>query len=174
MRRVKKAKQDAELDVTSFMNLMIVLVPVLLLNMVFAQTVVLEIKLPAAANAAIQDNKKNEDLELIIRSDHMKVLYPAGVLQAEFPLKDNEHDFASLSTFLKEMKKAFNANDKKKTDILILSEPNTSYQIIVSAMDTVRSVEVVDNFAVETVSLFPDISLGDAPELIAAASGGDQ
>ncbi len=174
MRRVKKAKQDAELDVTSFMNLMIVLVPVLLLNMVFAQTVVLEIKLPAAANAAIQDNKKNEDLELIIRSDHMKVLYPAGVLLEEFPLKEGKHDFVSLSTYLKALKQNFVANDKKKTDILILSEPNTSYQIIVSAMDTVRSVEVVENFAVETVSLFPDISLGDAPELVAAASGGDQ
>jgi biopolymer transport protein ExbD len=172
MRRVKKAKQDAELDVTSFMNLMIVLVPVLLLNMVFAQTVVLEIKLPAAANAAIQDNKKNEDLELIIRSDHMKVLFPAGTLIGEFPLKEDKHDFAGLSDFLKNVKQKFVANKFKKTDILILSEANTSYQVIVSAMDTVRSVEVVENFAAESVDLFPDISLGDAPELLAAAQGG--
>ena len=49
MRRIKKPNEEAELNITSFMNLMIVLVPVLLLNMVFTQTMVLDIKLPAGA-----------------------------------------------------------------------------------------------------------------------------
>ena len=47
MRRHKKIREEAELNVTSFMNLMIVLVPVLLLNMVFSQLSVLDLRLPA-------------------------------------------------------------------------------------------------------------------------------
>ena len=42
----EKGIDEAELDVTAFMNLMIVLVPVLLLSMTFTQISVLEIKLP--------------------------------------------------------------------------------------------------------------------------------
>jgi len=40
MRRHKRPQEEAELNVTSFMNLMIVLVPVLLMNMVFSQVAV--------------------------------------------------------------------------------------------------------------------------------------
>lgn len=172
MSRVRRKKEDAELDVTSFMNLMIVLVPVLLLNMVFAQTVVLEIKLPAASTAAIQNPKKNEDLELIIRKDHMKVLFPAGVLIAQLPLKDGKQDFKGLSEFLKNLKITFASNDFKKTNINILSEAEVSYQTIVNAMDTVRAVEVVENFDVREKELFPDISLGDAPGGLAPVPAG--
>ena len=61
MRRMKKAKKDADLDITSFMNLMIVLVPVLLLNMVFTQTMVLDIKLPADVENAITPKDKDKE-----------------------------------------------------------------------------------------------------------------
>jgi len=44
--RRKFYREEAELDITSFMNLMIILVPVLLLSMVFARTTVLDLKLP--------------------------------------------------------------------------------------------------------------------------------
>ncbi|NRB40705.1 MAG: biopolymer transporter ExbD [Pseudomonadales bacterium] len=170
MARIKKVKEDAELDVTSFMNLMIVLVPVLLLNMVFAQTVVLEIKLPAAASAAIANKDVNKDIELIIRKDHMKLNYPAGVPNAEFPLKDGQHDFNGLSSFLKALKQNFAINDFEKKDILLLSEEETTYQTIVTAMDTVRSYEDVHINGVANFELFPDISLGDAPVLAKATA----
>ncbi len=39
-------RSGPDLDITPFMNLMIVLVPVLLLNMVFAHTSVLELNFP--------------------------------------------------------------------------------------------------------------------------------
>ena len=169
MGRIKKVKEDAELDVTSFMNLMIVLVPVLLLNMVFAQTVVLEIKLPAAAAAAIENKQENKDMELIIRKDVMKLNFPAGMLIEEFPVKDGQHDFAALSSKLQLLKKRFASQDFEKKDILLLSEEETSYQTIVTAMDTVRSYEDVHINGTANFELFPDISLGDAPVLAQAA-----
>lgn len=163
MRRTKRSKEDAELDVTSFMNLMIVLVPVLLLNMVFAQTVVLEIKLPAAANAAIENKQENKDIELIIREEYMLLNFPAGSPIKKFDVIDGQHDFRGLSDTLQLVKKKFVSESFKKSDILILSEVETSYQTIVSAMDTVRSYEDAYLGSVEEFELFPDVSLGDAP-----------
>lgn len=46
MRIKRRFKADAELNITSFMNLMIILVPVLLMGMVLARTTVLDLKLP--------------------------------------------------------------------------------------------------------------------------------
>ena len=57
MRRHRKAQEEAELDITSFMNLMIILVPVLLLSMVFNHITVLELTLP------LEDEKKLDELD---------------------------------------------------------------------------------------------------------------
>ena len=46
-RRYKRKTEAADLDVTPFMNLMIVLVPVLLLSMVFTHTTVIDLNFPA-------------------------------------------------------------------------------------------------------------------------------
>ena len=51
----------------------------------------------------------------------------------------------------------------EKKDILILSQPDTSYQTIVRSMDTVRSFKAVVAASVVEAELFPAISLGDAP-----------
>ena len=56
MDRVRSKRQKhteaADLDVTPFMNLMIVLVPVLLLSMVFTHTTVIDLNFPAGDAAA--------------------------------------------------------------------------------------------------------------------------
>ena len=49
MRRSRFRQKEAELDITSFMNLMIILVPVLLMNMVFSHITVLDLQLPDLA-----------------------------------------------------------------------------------------------------------------------------
>ncbi len=52
MQRVKtrfyRHREEAELEVTPFMNLMVVLVPVLLLSLVFTHTTVIDLDFPAA------------------------------------------------------------------------------------------------------------------------------
>lgn len=176
MRRIKKAKEEAELDITSFMNLMIVLVPVLLLNMVFSQTMVLEIKLPAAAQNAIENPKENQQIEVIARDDYLLVNYPAGMLLSKIDNVDGQYDYSTLSKKLQELKQVFVNNNREKKDILILSQSSTSYQQLVSLMDTVRSYEAALLGDVVNAELFPDISLGDAPENanpdLASAGGG--
>jgi len=171
MRKRRFRQQDADLDITSFMNLMIILVPVLLMSMVFAHTTVLDLKLPDLASDAppSEDEPKNETLELIILPDELLVNYPAGVAVKRLPKIEDEatgelhYDFKLLSDTLQEIKRVLKAGEVDKKDILILSQANTDYQTIVRAMDTVRSFKAVVAASVVDAELFPVISLGDAP-----------
>lgn len=180
IRRVKPPKKEAELDITAFMNLMIVLVPVLLLGMVFSQITVLDLKLPdAAASEASDDQPRKKDIELVIRDDGMTVNYPRGILLKSIPKvpapdddkADNVdqggelvHNFQMLSLVLQEVKRQLREKGLEKRDITVLSAPNTTYQTIVSAMDTVRSYKAVVAASVVDAELFPEVSFGDAPE----------
>ena len=44
----------------------------------------------------------------------------------------------------------------------ILSEPDTSYDVLVQVMDAVRSAKVTQGKASSQLDLFPNISVGDA------------
>ena len=47
----------------------------------------------------------------------------------------------------------------------MLLEPGVSYKTMIEVMDHVRSADVVQLASLETVELFPEISIGDAPAL---------
>lgn len=179
MARKYKDTGPVDLDVTSFMNLMIVLVPVLLLNMVLSFTTVLEIKLPGGGDSdPTAEEKENRQIELIIRSDRMTLNFPAGIHRATIEKQGEQHDYKKLTEKLKDLKHALRNQDdeelRNKKDILILSEDDTEYQTLVSAMDAVRSYDAVVITDVVMAELFPDISLGDAPVIAAANDGGEQ
>lgn len=169
-RRIRKA--DADLDITSFMNLMIILVPVLLMSMVFSHITVLDLKLPdLGSNAAPDDDPAKKALEVVIAPDKFVVNYPAGTPLKTIPHKDNAYDYKMLSTVLQEIKRLLEGKGIEKRDILLLSQENTDYQTIVTTMDTVRSFRAVVAASVVDAELFPVISLGDAP--VVAASGNE-
>lgn len=186
-KRTRISKKDAELDITSFMNLMIILVPVLLINMVFSQTTVLDLNLPdlAAQSESTEDEDEPKQLEVVIREDYLDVNYPAGILLKRLPQKEMTpeesadesqdaaaelgepkmvHDFDLLTLVLQEVKRRLSDQGIQKRDIFLLSEPDTDYQTIVSAMDAIRSYKTVLITDVVDAELFPDVSLGDAPE----------
>jgi len=156
--------QDAELDITSFMNLMIVLVPVLLLSLVFSHVRILNLQLPVLSEAELaEDQKEPKILELVITKKHLELNYPAGILLKRFEVSDQGYDFAALSTYLQDLKLTFQQNAIEKNDIVILLAPSVDYQTIVYAMDTVRSFKAVVAANLVDAELFPLISLGDAP-----------
>ena len=178
----RRTHKEAELDITSFMNLMIILVPVLLLSMVFAHTTVLDLNLPdlATESQSADEDDKPKVLEVIVRQDSLAVNYPAGVPIKDLPLKqitlengDTQlgHDFELLTLVLQVVKRRLSDKGIEKRDISLLSEPNTDYQTIVSAMDAIRSYKTVVVADVVDAELFPDVSLGDAPEIAANATG---
>jgi biopolymer transport protein ExbD len=156
---------DAELDITAFMNLMIVLVPVLLLGMVFARITVIDIELPPQALAADADPDRQQ-VELVIRAEGMRVDFPRGIALKQIPLTvEGEQDFALLSLVLQEVKRQLREQGLERSNITLLSEPEISYQTIVRAMDTVRSFKALVAAEVVDAALFPEIAFGDAPAL---------
>ena len=173
MRRRRRIKpQEAELDITSFMNLMIVLVPVLLLSLVFSQVRILNLQLPAGAQAASDSKDEPKILELVIEDTGLTLNYPAGILLKQFDKTAQGYDFSALSLYLQDLKLTFQTNKQDKRDILLLLSPETDYQTIVSAMDTVRSFKAVVAANVVDAELFPEISLGDAPESLTSEPAG--
>lgn len=157
-----KGTDNAELDVTSFMNLMIVLVPVLLITLTFTQTSVLDIHLPELTGGAATSEKSQSQLVVKIQNDGFKVYYPDDVLIQEVPLLETEegelHNYRQLAKVMQEVKSQL--SDTRS--ILLLSEPAVDYQSLVSTMDAVRSYKTVLVASVVEVELFPEISLGDA------------
>ena len=71
--RKHKHREAADLGVTSFMNLMIVLVPVLLLSMVFTHTTVIDLNFPSGDNAADAFDPESVYLEVVVNSDGLVV-----------------------------------------------------------------------------------------------------
>ncbi len=167
MRRRRRINtQEAELDITSFMNLMIVLVPVLLLSLVFSQVRILNLQLPVEGTAQEQDNQEPKLLELVIDSQGFELNYPSGILLKRIAKSEAGYNFSLLSSYLQDLKLTFQQNNTDKNDIVILLSPAVEYQTLVSAMDTVRSFKAVVAANVVDAELFPFISLGDAPDAV--------
>jgi biopolymer transport protein ExbD len=157
-----KGTDQAELQITSFMNLMIVLVPVLLLSMTFTQITVLDVKLPELTGGSAVGKTQQSQLEVRIEADGFKIFYPEGVLVKEIPAIDVDDgvafDYRELSLVVQEVKQQL----PDKRDILLLSAPNIDYQNLVFTMDAVKSYKTVIAASLVEVELFPEVSLGDA------------
>ena len=160
----RQATDEADIDVTSFMNLMIVLVPVLLMSMTFTKITVMEINLPELSGGSSAADLSQSQLEVVIRKDKLQVYFPAGSLVKDIPMinvegqKGKVHDFTMLSGVLRSIKDK--VSDKK--DAVILSASDLPYQTLISTMDTVKSYQTVVAASLAEVELFPQISLGDA------------
>ena len=168
MRRLsKRNSEDADVDVTSFINLVIVLVPVLLMGMVLSRITVLDLKLPdIASNPAQQQEEPPAQLELIVRADYFDINYPAGIqLKRIEKTASGNYDYDNLTLYLQEIKRQLMDKGIQKRDINLLSEKGIDYQTLIQVMDTVRSFKTVVVTSVVNAELFPEVSLGDAPPL---------
>ena len=165
MKRLRnRKKEDAELDITSFMNLMIVLVPVLLLSLVFSQIRILNLQLPQTNSESQAQNEESKVLELIVNEQGFVINYPSGVLLTKLDKQDGAYPYKALSTYLQDLKLTFQQQKLEKNEILLLLQDDTDYQTIISTMDTVRSFKAVVAANLVDAELFPVISLGDAPQ----------
>jgi len=160
--RVRRAHRDVpELDITAFLNLMVVLVPFLLLSAVFSHLAILELNLPPDSQQQADKNKpkKERNFEVIVRKDAMVVADTLGGVIKRIELKDGKQDFKALSDLLIAIKLKF----PKKQNISLLLEPEIPYDTLVQVMDTVREVKVLEAASVVRKELFPQIAIGDAP-----------
>jgi hypothetical protein len=82
------------------------------------------------------------------------------------PKKDGDYDYQGLSDFLQFVKSKY----QTVTAASVLLEQNIPYDVLVQTMDNVRLFEKDDAPGFTKVELFPDISVGDAPVVGAAAA----
>lgn len=157
--RRRYIKDDEEMNITAFMNLMVILVPFLLITAVFSKIAILELNIPKASGAA--DNKKPElQLQIVLRENLIDVQDGSVGLIKRFVVENQETKWQALSDLLVLLKNKF----PDKENVTILLEPDVPYQLMVKVMDRAKTANIIQpGMTVETIDLFPSISIGDAP-----------
>lgn len=166
LNRRRLNEQPTDINITAFMNLMVILVPFLLITAVFSRITVLELNLPAAAAQEQNIQQPKFDLEIIVRDAGIEVGDRNGGLMKRFPLTAAGYDFEQLSQLLQQIKARF----PDKLDATLLLEADINYDTLVQVMDRVRVARVVVTGSVQSAELFPEISIGDAPAGVKVAS----
>ena len=158
-RRRRNKDQAPELNITSFLNLMVVLVPFLLITAVFSRITIQELSVPTAAGGN-QVAKQSFAIEVIVRKAGLELANGSNVVAA-IPNQEGEYDFEKLTKILLRLKSDYPTKD----DATVLMEPDIEYDLLIRVMDTLRATEIPEEGSGELhkMVLFPQISIGDAP-----------
>src|SRR5574340_526125 len=158
----RRRKKDAigDLELTTFLNLLVVLISFLLVTAVFSRITIQELKLPTAAAGGAELDKPLLVLEVILRKQAIEISDGKGVV-ATMAKTGDQHDFKKLTEYLLNVK----AQNKDKTDATLLVESDIPYQDVIQVMDAVKIARVrqTGQDQVQKIELFPDVSIGDAP-----------
>jgi biopolymer transport protein ExbD len=160
MRVRRLRKEPAHLEITAFINLIVVLVPFLLSTAVFSRLAVIDLTLPAQSSGVEQLKVDKLQLEVVIRPDTLEVNDRiGGALVPPIPNTATGPDVKALAGLIYQLKVKF----PEQLDATILSQPDTPYDTLVQVMDAVRITNTARDGKVVKAELFPNISIGDAP-----------
>lgn len=156
----RRSKEIAELDVTTFLNLMVVLVPFLLITAVFSRIAIVELHLPSA-NSSTQEKQPPFSLEVIVRQNGLELTNGHDVIAA-IPNVESGYDLDTLGNYILSLKKEYPESNAAS----VLLEPDIAYDYLIQVMDVVRSADVpaeVEGEELQQLELFTEISIGEAP-----------
>ena len=155
----RSLKEAPDLDMTTFLNLMVVLVPFLLITAVFSRITIVELNLPNAADGAAAA-KPNTRVEVIVRDEGLELANGRSVI-ARIPKVDGAYDLASLTKHVMSLKRSH----PDRNDASVLLEPQIEYDHLIQVMDRVRTAELPGegDGEMQRVALFTHVSIGDAP-----------
>ena len=160
-RRRKRTREHADVELTTFLNMLVVLIAFLLVSAVFSRITIQELKLPTAAAGGPAAKKPTDiTIEVIIRKDRLQIGNGKGVI-AQIPNTDGKYDIQQLSTLLQKLKSQY--SDKQDASLLV--EPDIPYEDVIHVMDATKAAVIPQPGEVEPqrIVLFPDVSIGDAP-----------
>lgn len=151
--------QEADIDVTALLNVLVVLIAFLILSAVFSRITIQEITLPTQGGDANPDVPQTT-IEVIVRKDVFEI-GDGHIVTTSIPKVNMKYDFARLSEHLLRLKERY----KEKQDVTILIEPDIAYEYLIQVMDAVKVAEVkqAGQERPQKVPLFPQVSIGDAP-----------
>ncbi len=153
-------KQPMELEVTTFLNLMVVLVPFLLITAVFSRITIVELTLPSSTGGPTADTPAFR-VEVIVREEGLEISNGTAVIAA-IPNVEEEYDFDTLSQYMVSLKQ--DNPDLEAASVLL--ERDIPYDYLIQTMVVARSAEVPAADGSDEpirIALFPNISIGEAP-----------
>ena len=155
-----KPMGSTDIDLTPYMNLMVVLAPFLLITAVFTRLAVLEIYLPPPAPAEWMSKLPSPEEPLVltisITEKGLVVANGTKIIGLVQPTSTGQ-DLPALSAVLQQIKARFPGVD----NAIILSKPDIPYEVLVQVMDAARVAFGVADGKKTSYSLFPNISLGE-------------
>lgn len=162
----KRAQQEPEeaIHIVALWNLMIILIPFLLLSAVFSRTSILNVYLPETPSGEQKQEKAIHSPGPLLMVSILKdgfVINDGKKVLAALPTVRGQHDFEKLSSMLLKVKERV----PQQEEIIILSEPEIRYETIIHTMDASRETSIERDGKKETVSLFPDVSIGEVGEI---------
>ncbi|HZF28918.1 MAG TPA: biopolymer transporter ExbD [Gammaproteobacteria bacterium] len=160
MARHHKRHSTTEINLTSMIDMMTILVFFLLVHGGFVRLAILELNLPAAQSVVRAEPPKFE-LEVTVRESGIEVGDRNTGVMRRIEKTAAGYDLAALTDYLTRVKEQF----PDKSDATLLLEPDIAYESLVAVMDRIRVTQHVDaaESRVVRTELFPEISVGDAP-----------
>jgi biopolymer transport protein ExbD len=161
MRTRRLRKGSEALEVSAFINLIVVLIPFLLSTAVFSNMSVVELTLPAKSNNWEGLKANDLKLEVVVRHDKIEIGDKiGGLLFPPIPNTPTGPDLVTLNADMFQLKQKF----PEVTTASLLPEPNIPYDIVIHAMDAMSTVKSANGGTeVKDIPMFPGISIGDAP-----------
>ena len=171
-RRRRSHDTEVELNIPAFLNLMVVLIPFLLINAVFAQVSILQLDLPAVNDSSTPSEDDEKDklvLEVLIYGNRYEVVDRNTSAVLKIVKNDGEKpNSTGLHDYLVQVKEKF----PQETAITLLCEDDTPYEVMIQTMDAVRLYNSEVNGQTIKKELFPSISIGSAPKDQSANNAG--
>jgi biopolymer transport protein ExbD len=152
--------EPPNLDMTTFMNLMVVLTPFLLITAVFSRITIINLELPSSASRSVSEPTFR--LEVIVRKEGYELTNGSSLI-ATIPKVGDAYDLKTLSRLALSLKQDY--PDASNASVLL--EPDIEYDQLIHAMDAIRSVELPANS-----ELLAGLEPAAAPADEAKASGG--
>ena len=159
----RKRHESEELELTTLLNILVVLVSFLLLSAVFSKITIQELNMPPQASGPAEAGKDALPvvIEVMLRKDGLEIGNGKEVTD-RLPKLDDKYDTAALSQKLKLLKD----QNPGKRDVILLVEPDIGYSSMIGVMDALKFVEVRgprEGSPPLRITLFPNVTVGDAP-----------
>lgn len=155
-----------EVDLTTLLNIMVVLVSFLMFSAMFSKTAIQELNMPPNSAGGSADPNKDQPvvIEVMLRKSGLEISDGKTITDSVPLLADGSYNTLDLSARLKRLKDQH--VDKK--DVILLMEPDIEYSSMIEVMDAVKFVKMRapgrDNQTRSmTITLFPNVTVGDAP-----------
>jgi len=146
-----------DINLIPILNIFMIIIPFLLLTAVFTKTSIIDIYLPQEGQEA-KDNKFSQ-IPQILTVKVMEMGFELGGMGNGIliPKMGGNLDFKQLANELRKLKDKY----PDEEDVVLLFDPNVSYDLIINVMDATREIsDVIEGKTVKKL-LFPLVSLGE-------------